>query len=183
MLHAEPLQDPVATCARFSQTVPHAPQLFLSFVRFVSQPSERLLALQSPKPALQVPPSQDPLEQEAAMLAVLQAVAHPPQLATVLMFVSQPSSLPTPPGQLAKPALQVSTVFDAPQLPPPPEHVPLTAQHQRSPGDWKQDRLDALKQLSPVATKIPQQPDGTPVHGPSNPNEPPVGQVAFASSG
>ena len=59
----------------------------------ISQPSARLSPLQSAKPLVQTPDSQPPATQLAAMLAVEQGVAHPPQCAaSVSRLDSQPST-------------------------------------------------------------------------------------------
>ena len=93
------------------QATPQAPQLKL----VLSGVSHPLAALPSQfdQPALQVSSSQVPVEQLAAALARLQEVPQVPQLARVVVGVSQP--LPRSPSQSAEPVLQeiVSHVPDA----------------------------------------------------------------------
>ena len=75
------------------QALPHEPQLLTLVVVLTSQPSVFLLALQSPKPALQVPVHVPAEHTGEAMLLFEHTEPHAPQLpALVLMFTSQPSA-------------------------------------------------------------------------------------------
>jgi hypothetical protein len=49
------MQDPALHIVEIGQTCPQVPQLLELFMRLISQPSACLLALQSAKPAAQVP--------------------------------------------------------------------------------------------------------------------------------
>jgi hypothetical protein len=72
------------------QELPQALQC-VTLPRVVSQP---LLARESqlPKPAVHAPKVQTPLGHDSAAFAKAQGVPHPPQLVSVSMLVSQPSS-------------------------------------------------------------------------------------------
>jgi hypothetical protein len=71
------------------QAEPQSPQ-FVTVRMFVSQPSNVLLLLQSPKPVLQVP-SHTKLGHVEAMLVVGHTAPQLPQLADVAKSVSHPS--------------------------------------------------------------------------------------------
>ncbi len=94
------------------QETPHAPQLVTEF----SADSQPLAGLPSqlPKPALQAPKAQEPLEHKAEALGKLQDLPQEPQLEMEERGVSQP--LAELPSQLPKPALQ------APKAQEPLEH-------------------------------------------------------------
>jgi hypothetical protein len=64
------------------QAAPQPPQELTDVEVFVSHPSSRLLALQSLKPALQFPDSQEPPAQTRSMFVVEHAAPHDPQLVT-----------------------------------------------------------------------------------------------------
>ena len=107
------------------QTLPQLPQLATSLVRFFSQPSARLLALQSAKPALHTPCSQEPATQVRMMFVLAQTAPQPPQLlVSVLTLISQPSTCLLA-LQSAKPALQVP----AWQEPPAQARATLFVEH------------------------------------------------------
>src|SRR4051812_29282832 len=99
------LHCPLWQIVPWPQTVPHAPQLLLSVLRFVSQPLPPLLS-QLPNPALHVPTPQIPLPQPGVPLATApHTLAHAPQLFTsVRIAISQPSAADW--LQSARPALQ-----------------------------------------------------------------------------
>jgi len=63
----------------FVHWCPQVPQLFTVVLRFVSQPSSCLLALQSAQPAAQAPSQRLPVQCGVAWLAE-QAIPQPPQL-------------------------------------------------------------------------------------------------------
>jgi hypothetical protein len=74
------------------QTMPQPPHASALLVVFVSQPSVRLLLLQSAKPVVQTPISHEPLTQVRAMFVGEQAPEQLPQLSTSLFVsISQPS--------------------------------------------------------------------------------------------
>src|SRR5207245_2952164 len=112
-----PLQTPAAHVGLATLLVEHAwpqpPQLILSAARAVSQPSVSLLPLQSAKPAAQAPVQAPPVQATEAMWLFEQANPRPPQLAVVVVAISQPS-LSLLLLQSAKPAAQ------APLHRPPP---------------------------------------------------------------
>jgi hypothetical protein len=90
-----PLQVPlpqVGTGTLFGeQTRPQPPQLLGSEVTLVSQPSVRLLPLQSRNPAAHTPDSHEPFAQALAMWLAEHAAPQAPQLSRSAMLVSQPS--------------------------------------------------------------------------------------------
>jgi len=79
------------------QTVVQLPQ-WLAVLSGVSHPGA---LVQSPYPALHEPTAQVPVAQVAVALAWLHSTPQPPQLAVVLVAVSQPSVSAVPPEQLA----------------------------------------------------------------------------------
>ena len=83
------------------QASPQLAQL-ASVPRVVSQPAA---AVQSPKPALQVPMVQVPVAHDAAAFGKPHATPQSPQLVSERMFVSQPFS--TLVSQLLKPVAHV----------------------------------------------------------------------------
>ena len=125
MVHVDDTHGVAAALVRVGQTVSQPPQLLALLVVLISQPSVRLLTLQSAKPTLQVP-VQLPPEQAATMLLVEQAdPVHPPQVvAEVLMSVSQPLVCRLL-SQLARPEEQVPLHTLAPQV---RETMPVTEQ-------------------------------------------------------
>jgi hypothetical protein len=91
----------------FEHTVPQPPQLFASVTVLISQPSVRLLLLQSAKPALQLPLQSPAAQVRVDMLLFEHALAQVPQLsALVVRLISQPSF--TVLLQFAKPVLQAA---------------------------------------------------------------------------
>jgi hypothetical protein len=78
-LHVPVEQVPVALTG--AQTVPHAPQ-FMTVLRGASHPSVSLFALQSPKPAAQVPLQAPAAHVTVAMLVIEHFALHAPQLFT-----------------------------------------------------------------------------------------------------
>jgi hypothetical protein len=100
------------------QGCPHPGQL-ATVKTAVSQPSERLLRLQSPNPVWQVPVSHCKVQwfagaQTGSMWLDEQASPHPPQLATlVAILVSQPSF---PPLQFAQSTSQAPVQLPAGQV-------------------------------------------------------------------
>jgi hypothetical protein len=106
-VHSPPAQASVATPV-FEQPRPHAPQFAVEVVMLVSQPS--VLAptfTQSPKPTLQLYEQLVPLQLAVLALVAVQATPQPPQLAMVVVEVSQPLVLAPAFTQSAKFALQV----------------------------------------------------------------------------
>src|SRR4051794_40030432 len=104
-------------------TLPHAPQLLTSLVRFFSQPLAALPS-QLPNPALHELTAQALFEQLETALARLHAAPHAPQFATLfVMLTSQPSA--AIPLQLPKPMLQEATA----QLPPAQAALALGTLH------------------------------------------------------
>jgi hypothetical protein len=115
MVQAEAAQFVPVLLGRVGQTVPQPPQLFGLLVMLISQPSVRLLALQSAKPVAQVP-VQFPPEQAAVMLLVEQAMPQPPHaVAVALVSVSQPSERRLA-LQSARPVAQVPLHVPAAQV-------------------------------------------------------------------
>jgi len=97
------------------QTWPQPPQLFGSVPVATSQPSVRLLLLQSVKPWEQLPASHDPDAQMRAIWLVEHACPQPPQLSEfVLTLISQPS-VRLLPLQSLKPELQTPDSHEPPE--------------------------------------------------------------------
>jgi hypothetical protein len=88
---------------------PHIPQCEVEVARAVSQPS-LLMALQSPKPLLQVSP-QTPALQRAAAFCVPHAVAHAPQWSTEVSRSTQ-----VPPQHLLAGAAHPLSSVQVPEL-------------------------------------------------------------------
>src|SRR5579883_1685379 len=109
-----PLLQVTVTRLLVGQTFAQAPQLFLSVLRFTSQPLVSLLLSQSANPVLQAP-LHTPIEHVGVMMLLFeQSPWQVPQCAgSVLRFTSQPSTCLLP-LQSAKPGLQA------------PAHTPLT---------------------------------------------------------
>ncbi len=84
----EPLEHRAEALGKL-QDLPQEPQLEMEETG-VSQPLAELPS-QLPKPALQAPKAQEPLEHRAEALGKLQDLPQEPQLEMVLMGVSQPS--------------------------------------------------------------------------------------------
>src|SRR6478672_3071151 len=111
------------------QTLPQAPQLLGSVLRFVSQPSISLAPLQSAKPLAQAP-LQTPLAQvRVGMLLPLQAVPQAPQLfGSVWVSKQAPLQQVRPLGQsfvvlqpqvpLARQMCPLASLLQSLQLPP-----------------------------------------------------------------
>jgi len=104
----------------FKQRVPHAPQSFVLFVRFVSQPLPALPS-QLPRPVLHIG-AQAPPTQAVVPPEFVHCLPQPPQLLTLVSrLVSQP--LFGFPSQLPWPALQVGEQLPPVQTVLPPEFV------------------------------------------------------------
>jgi hypothetical protein len=86
--------------------VPHAPQL--AVVLTASSQPFVLFMSQLPKPAVQVPSVQVPVEQDSLAFARSHGVLHAPQSDRVFSGLSQP--LEAVPSQLSKPALHAPSV-------------------------------------------------------------------------
>ncbi len=108
-LHRPPAHDGAG--ALFAeQPRPHAPQLVLEVVRSTSQPSSGAGAtgwLQLPKPTAQLEVHTPAAQLRTAVLVEEQPRPHAPQLAVVLVELSQPSVLAPTLMQSPKPGLQV----------------------------------------------------------------------------
>ena len=142
-MHA-PLQIPAVHCCvtlLVEQTTPQPPQLLTFAAVLTSQPSVRLLPLQSAKPAVHAP-LQTPPPHCAATLLLEQVAPQPPQLfASPFTLTSQPSTCLLP-LQSAKPAVHAplqtpavhccATLLPEQTVPQPPqlfaELVVLTSQ-------------------------------------------------------
>jgi len=103
------------------QTAPHAPQLLMSFVLLISQPS-LALALQSNRPVSQTNPQDEPEQVGVALDTAGHVLLHPPQWFTSLVVLISQPSLPLT-LQSARPLLQtnpqdepeqVGVAFDTP---------------------------------------------------------------------
>src|SRR5437773_1881539 len=90
----------------FEHTRAQAPQLSLSVLRLISQPSESLSALQSAKPEEQAPEHLLATQVTVAMLLPEQAWPQPPQLPTLVVVSTSQPSLCLFMLQSAKPAVQ-----------------------------------------------------------------------------
>ena len=113
-----PRQLPLEQFVQSGQVCPQEPQLRLSFLMLISQPSVRLSPLQSTNPAEQEP-LQSPPEHAGRTLLLLHTIPHPPQfLGSAAISFSQPSE------SLSK--LQSAHPGTHAPVHPKPEHVRLT---------------------------------------------------------